>query len=450
MQQAAILLSCALTLLVVNDVCVAHPAPQTPQAASPTTPLYVGPGSCSAASCHGSVTPKTETRVLQNEYSTWVLKDKHARAYQALTTPVSQRMARILGLTKAETAKKCLACHALDVLQEQRGRNFELSEGVSCESCHGPASAWLGPHTTRNWPHEESAKLGMFDTKKIGRRAERCLSCHLGTAEKFVDHEMIAAGHPDLYFELDSFSAVMPAHWKEPHEKTADEREPWHNVRVWAAGQAIQLREGLLQLERRARSGPWPEFAEMQCYSCHHSLPRAEESWRQERGYAGRRPGTPPWNESRWVVFRSLALAMDSGAAKQLDEDLARLAQGITRMESDRAALASTARGAADTADRLARQIESAKFDAAFTLQLQQRICADADSIAGHGERAAEQAVMALDSLFLVYSRNVRVSNQQEVRSTIQSLFQQVDKPAAYNPNVFANQMRRVAALLKE
>jgi len=28
---------------------------------------------------------------------------------------------------------------------------------------------------------------------------------------KFVDHEMIAAGHPDLYFELDSFSAVMRA-----------------------------------------------------------------------------------------------------------------------------------------------------------------------------------------------------------------------------------------------
>jgi len=28
-----------------------------------------------------------------------------------------------------------------------------------------------------------------------------------GTKNKFVDHEMIAAGHPDLYFELDSFSA---------------------------------------------------------------------------------------------------------------------------------------------------------------------------------------------------------------------------------------------------
>ena len=26
------------------------------------------------------------------------------------------------------------------------------------------------------------------------------MECHLGPRNKFVDHEMIAAGHPDLYF----------------------------------------------------------------------------------------------------------------------------------------------------------------------------------------------------------------------------------------------------------
>ena len=38
---------------------------------------YVGPGSCGATACHGSVQPRTLTRVLQNEYSTWVTKDSH-------------------------------------------------------------------------------------------------------------------------------------------------------------------------------------------------------------------------------------------------------------------------------------------------------------------------------------------------------------------------------------
>src|SRR5712691_2521514 len=46
---------------------------------------YTGPGSCSSTSCHGSVKPRAESRVLQNEYSTWVVKDKHSKAYAALT-----------------------------------------------------------------------------------------------------------------------------------------------------------------------------------------------------------------------------------------------------------------------------------------------------------------------------------------------------------------------------
>jgi len=48
--------------------------------------------------------------ILQNEYSTWIIKDKHSRAYQALTEDVGERMAHILKLgAKAEEAPKCLA-----------------------------------------------------------------------------------------------------------------------------------------------------------------------------------------------------------------------------------------------------------------------------------------------------------------------------------------------------
>src|SRR5580704_11186603 len=113
---------------------------------------YIGPGSCAATSCHGSVKPVADSRILQNEYSTWIIKDKHSQAYQALTGDIGERMARILKVgSKAEDAPKCLACHALNPPQDQRGRAFEISEGVSCENCHGPASAWLGPHTTRSW-----------------------------------------------------------------------------------------------------------------------------------------------------------------------------------------------------------------------------------------------------------------------------------------------------------
>src|SRR5262249_8959428 len=154
------------------------------------------------------------SRILQTEYTTWIVQDRHAKATDALTSPVAVRMARLLGIPRADTSSKCLSCHALDVPDADRAKSF-ANEGVSCEACHGPASAWLGPHTTRNWTHAQSVALGMYDTKDLVKRTERCAACHIGTSEAFVDHEMIAAGHPDLVFDLEAFSNAMPKHWRD-------------------------------------------------------------------------------------------------------------------------------------------------------------------------------------------------------------------------------------------
>src|SRR6202051_1730754 len=269
-QPALILAALCFCLLPARSASTDAPGPSQ----------YIGHGSCAPTSCHGSVKPVAGSRILQNEYSTWILKDKHSHAFGALTGEVGERMARILKLEgKAEEAPKCLACHALYTTAEQRGRPFELADGVSCENCQGAASAWLGPHTTRDWQRDKSVALGMHDTRNVIHRTEKCLECHLGTKNKFVDHEMIAAGHPDLYFELDSFSAVMPRHWKVPRETAPgvpEENDAWSGVRDWGTGQAVQLRESLVRLEGRARGKAWPEFSELQCFDCHHALTSPE------------------------------------------------------------------------------------------------------------------------------------------------------------------------------
>src|SRR5262249_24594975 len=131
---------------VVAALCASFALSSPSLGAQTKTPVaepmkYIGPGSCAATSCHGSVKPIAGSRILQTEYSTWILKDKHSRAYQALTGDVGERMARILKLgAKAEESPKCLVCHALYTKPEQQGRKFEIAEGVSCENCHGPAS----------------------------------------------------------------------------------------------------------------------------------------------------------------------------------------------------------------------------------------------------------------------------------------------------------------------
>jgi Cytochrome c554 and c-prime len=422
---------------------------------------YIGPGSCAATSCHGSVKPVAGSRILQDEYSTWILKDKHSRAYQALSGEVGERMSRILKLgAKSEQAPKCLACHALYTAPEQRGRAFEIAEGVSCENCHGPAQGWLGQHTARDSAerHAESVRLGMTDTRGVISRAKKCLECHLGTREKFVDHEMIAAGHPDLYFELDSFSAVMPRHWKMPREG-ADakpvEDAAWAGVRDWSAGQAVQLRAAMDRLtwransERNDRKDVWPEYSELSCFACHHALGPAKDSWRQERGYNGRRPGDPAWNGSRYVVFRLLAKQVDAVAAQELDRQLAAVGGEMSKLYPDRSVVAAAATQAAPVAQRFAEKLASQPYDQSMTLRMLQRIAEEGESISLADERAAEQAVMALDSLYIAYSRDAKPANAAEVRTAINGLFQQLENPSAYNGDQFAAALRRVRPMLQ-
>ena len=450
---------CVLALFVFFVNCA-----QGGQSRSATSPAqqpikYIGPGSCAATSCHGSVKPVPDSRILQTEYSTWILKDKHSRAYQALTSEVGERMARILKLgSKAEEAPKCLVCHALYTTPDQRGRPFEISEGVSCENCHGPASGWLGPHTTRDWTHEKSMALGMYDARSVIHRTEKCLECHLGTKEKFVDHEMIAAGHPDLYFELDSFSAVMPRHWKEPRESAPGkpaEDAAWVGVRDWSTGQAVQLRAAMERLiwrakgERYDHKDVWPEYSELSCFACHHALGPAKDSWRQEHGYAGRRPGDPAWNGSRYAVFRLLARQIDSADAQELDRQIAFVSQEMSKLNPDRNAVAAAAVAAVPIAQRFAARLATLQYDQALTLRMLQSIADNAEEISLADERAAEQAAMAVDSLYIAYSKEAKPPNAAEARAAINVLFQLLENPSSYNADQFAAALGRLRQFLR-
>jgi len=405
---------------------------------------YTGPGSCSASPCHGGIQPRPETRVQQNEYSTWVVQDKHAKAFSNLSSPLSLRIARNLGLAqKPEASRECLTCHALDVPAAARARTFDLTDGVSCESCHGPAASWLGPHTARDWTHQQSVRAGMYDTKDLAKRQEKCLSCHLGTENNIVNHEMIAAGHPDLTFELDSYSAVMPRHWKEPLDKDA-----WLNVRTWSVGQSVQLAQSLSQLARRARGPNWPEYAEMDCFACHHALTRFEDSWRQEAGYSGRKPGVAAWNPARYALLLVLLTEIDGDDGRQLDTDLQEVASAMNRLSPERDKVATPAQRSAEAAQRLVLKISAQPYDASLTLRLLKAIVAQSGPLSDDGERTAEQATMALDSLFIAFTRNQHPANEAAIRQVISGLFQQLENPSAYNPKRFAEQTRKLGPLL--
>src|SRR5580704_18023520 len=161
--------------------------------AQPAQRPYVGAGGCASSNCHGGTTPlpESQSRILGNEYATWSVGDKHSIAYKKLLEPRSKRMAEILKIADPTRDRRCTVCHVVGSPEKS------ISDGVACEACHGAATAWLGPHTQPN-SHPASVSQGMTDTKNLEVRARTCLACHLGEGEQVVDHELIAAGHPDL------------------------------------------------------------------------------------------------------------------------------------------------------------------------------------------------------------------------------------------------------------
>jgi hypothetical protein len=210
----------------------------------------------------------------------------------------------------------------------------------------------------------------------------------------------------------------------------------------------VQLQKGLERLARRASGTNWPEYAELDCFACHHSLTKPEDSWRQELGYSGRKPGVPAWNDSRYLVFRHLARKTNADLATQLDADVAKLTSLFGQLNGSLQEIISTANRAAAVAAQLAQQLNTKAYDRSFTIGLMRAIAQDGEAISAHGQRAAEQSAMSLDSLFVAYKQNAKDANEPELRESINGLFQQLDNPSAYNASHFAAQMQKVSAAL--
>jgi hypothetical protein len=302
-------------------------------AAAPASLAMTGTASCSGRSCHGGIEPAKDHPVLRDEYTRWLAADRHANAYAVLFEKRAVDMAKHLGIAKAHEEPRCLACHTNPLAAGQALARLpkeippsqvsplmreERLFGVGCESCHGSAEKWLGPHTEAAWQKMSAEKkwtdYGMVPVHDPLVLAKQCAGCHVGAAAagtgvlRDVNHDLIGAGHPRLHFEFSTFLANLPPHWN-----TAAKRERRSEAEKWAAGQAACAEAALALLEDRAtdRTAPWPEFAEYDCFACHHDL--KGKSWRQSKANYGKRmPGALPWGT--WYFSMPLDLAGPKGA----------------------------------------------------------------------------------------------------------------------------------------
>lgn len=417
----------AIAGTTLNRAIAADAVKQQPSAQLVTLGFkFEGATGCNAAKCHGSPAPNAAPKPAGNEYSTWSEKDKHAEAFKSLGKPDAQKIADALKLGKADASPACLNCHALEVPANLQMAKFNIKEGVTCGACHGPYEKWADPHnkpggandlrtacgykvlkaeempySTSSPEHQKLLKdFGLFDTRPILARAEKCTSCHLA-----IDSKLIDAGHPVPIFELAYYTSLENPHWREPGGYWA--------TKVWAAGQIVCLRDAMVQLADRAGSGA------------------SEKMVKDAASQA----------LSHLMVFRHLTGGKASAALETAAKDLK--AAG-----NDNAKLASAAKAAADAASAMMASVGAMTPAEGNTAGLLANIAADPDSAAAAGFRGAQQQALALSTLCVSYKQGKGAATDDVQKMIDEKLLALVGDEASYKPDDYTATLKAVAAKL--
>lgn len=128
---------------------------------------YVGAKNC--GKCH-------KKELMGNQLAEWEKADHH-KAYETLKGEEAAKIAKERGLAQpAYESEECLKCHVTAYgLPASAFRKKPLleSDGVQCESCHGPGSAYRKKKTMSD--HDKAVAAGMWEP---GKDEKICTECH--------------------------------------------------------------------------------------------------------------------------------------------------------------------------------------------------------------------------------------------------------------------------------
>lgn len=382
---------------------------------------HQGVASCAGSTCHGATRPLGTHGIRQDEYFVWQQRDPHSRAHLALAADRGRRIGARLGID-ATRAPECLACHADAATPEQRGERWLAGDGIGCETCHGGAQRWLAEHTRPGLDAAQRVALGMTPVWQPQARAALCLGCHQGDAAHPITHAMMAAGHPPLLFELDSFTALQPAHFDADADYAARKGAP-DPARSWAIGQAMAADRLLDNLAQgRAGHGLFPELTLFDCDACHHPMDAGR--WQAGRN-AGTAAGTPPLGDAAlfWVGLWLEVTAPELSSSWQ---------RGVGALQAATGRGAEPLRAAALALQQTLRrqvlpQVADAPLPAPRLRALLGKLAALDGSVRGRDFLVAEQAAMAAQVLSDALARQGQPAGPAR-RRAIDALYRSVQR----------------------
>lgn len=406
--------------------------------------VHLGVATCAGSTCHGAPTPWRNSLVQQTEYMIWHTKDRHAQAYKALTSEAGQRIARNLGIPAAHEAKICLDCHTDNVAPALRSKSFQLSDGVGCEACHGGSQRWLGVHVSGVNSREQTLAAGMRALDDPVSRGKLCLGCHLGTADRWVTHKIMGAGHPRLRFELDTYTQAQPAHFRvdEDYRRRKKVASP---ARTWILGQALAVDyflDGLMDPKVNA-PGVFPELTLYNCHACHH--PMSERRF-EPRAEGGLSPGQPSLQDANLVMLRVALETLDPALAGKLSSDIRALHESAGQGREAQTGIARSIKSAAEAALQRAQREPSREEVAA----LLNRLIALAGTQGYRTYAVAEQTTMALGAM-LAHMRQAGLldaAQYKRANDALDAVYKTVEREDQYQVTPYANAVQMLKSAL--
>ncbi len=157
-------------------------------------------------------------------------------------------IAKKMGIARITRESLCINCHA--TAQKSEDKTHLISNGISCESCHGAAADWMKRHgefsdkeegeetdeeIATRWSESEAA--GMLRPSMVLSIARNCISCHVVPHEDLVNTGKHSAGSE---FELVSWSQGIVRHnnfyskGKENKFATIEKQRLFHIIGIMA------------------------------------------------------------------------------------------------------------------------------------------------------------------------------------------------------------------------
>ncbi len=413
-------------LAVLVLACAATGSPASPRMPHSDGQIHEGVATCAGSQCHGVSTPKAGANILQNEYYLWSREDRHAQAYKTLLSSASKTIGRRLGI-RPEKSPQCLSCHTDYVPEAQRGQRFNLSDGVGCEACHGGAGNWLESHVEKGATHASNLEAGLYPAEQPAARAAVCLNCHLGGPDHPIDHRIMGAGHPPLGFELDTFTAIQPAHYAVDADYI-ERKGVFTPLQTWAIGQMSSARRYLDEVaSERIKDGTFPELVYFDCYACHHDL--YAERWDAETA-PGLGVGKVRLHGVNLLMVSEILAVTDAAAQKKWDKAVRELHVASQRSISS---LQKAAKDAGALIDSLLPAYSRRTYSNAEAWKLMAGVAGKARSTPDFN--FAEQSNMALEALFLTLTDagQVKKSAGKTIRAALDKGYDYTNKSSSYS-----------------